>query len=156
MSGAEVSQFTVTLSRLQRYRFQAEFDDAGVGPLRLDESPPLGEGLGPNPSRLLAAAIGNCLAASLLFCLEKARVPVEGLRARVQGTYVRNEAGRLRLGAMRVTLEPELGEAVPARLDRCLEIFEDFCIVTQSIREGVPIDVEVLRPSVVDAVSAEA
>ena len=47
----------------------------------------------------MGAAVGNCLAASLLFCLEKARVPVTDIRARVEGYVVRNESGRLRVGS---------------------------------------------------------
>jgi hypothetical protein len=29
------------------------------------------------------------------------------------------------------------------RSKTCLEIFEDFCIVTESVRKGIPVDVEV-------------
>ena len=28
-------------------------------------------------------------------------------------------------------------------MSRCLEIFEDFCVVTASVREGIEIDVKV-------------
>ena len=38
----------------------------------MDEPEPMGENSGPNAGKVLAAAIGNCLTASLLFCLQKA------------------------------------------------------------------------------------
>jgi uncharacterized OsmC-like protein len=53
----------VTLRHVRDFEFSAMFD--GVSPERqilLDEHPPLGQGRGPNPAALLAAAIGNCLA----------------------------------------------------------------------------------------------
>jgi organic hydroperoxide reductase OsmC/OhrA len=90
-----------------------------------------------------AKAILLCLGgASLLFCLEKARVPVGGLSAQVRGELSRNEKGRLRITSVKVVLRPSV-EGVPAeRLTRCLDLFEDFCVVTQSVRDGI--DVQVL------------
>ena len=67
-----------------------------------DEPPPLGAGTGPGPSRLLAAAIGNCLAASLLFCLGRARLEARWLEAVVDMTMGRTEQGR----NVRVSVEP--------------------------------------------------
>jgi hypothetical protein len=46
----------------------------GAPPLRIDEPPPLGEERGPDAAALLGAAVGDCVAASLVFCLRKARV----------------------------------------------------------------------------------
>src|SRR5574341_865351 len=89
-----------TLSREEGYRFRVRFDHEGMPDLLTDESPPIGEGKGPTPSRLLATAVANCLAASLLFCLEKARIRLEGLEAEVVTEFTRNEAGRLRIGGM--------------------------------------------------------
>ena len=125
------------------YRFRVRFDHEGMPDLITDESPPLGEGKGPNPSRLLATAVGNCLAASLLFCLGKARLSVEGLEAEVLTEFTRNEAGRLRIGGMKVRLLPKWTEETATKAQRCLQIFEDFCVVTQAVRQGVPVEVQV-------------
>ena len=132
-----------TMAQEAGYRFRVRFDHEGMPDLITDESPPLGEGKGPNPSRLLATAVGNCLAASLLFCLGKARLPVEGLEAEVLTEFTRNEAGRLRIGGMKVRLLPKWTEETAAKAQRCLQIFEDFCVVTQAVRQGVPVDVRV-------------
>ena len=111
--------------------------------LTLDEPPPLGEGSGPNAARLIAAAVGNCLAASLAFCLKRSRIPLKQLRATVEGTLVRNERGRQRIGEIRVKLAPDVAPEDRDRMERCLELYEDFCIVTESVRNGIPISVEV-------------
>ena len=141
------STFEVTLTRKGGYRFEATFGDLGGTTLQMDEPPPLGEGAGPHPPRVLASAIGDCLSASLLFCLQKAHVDVQEVSTRVTCSVVRNERGRLRLGPLKVLIEPRTGDLPPERIKRCLEIFEDFCTVTASVREGLTIDVEVALPT---------
>ena len=135
--------FSLSVEQRDRYQFDVVFDDPSWSPIPTDEPSPLGEGTAPNPSRLLGAAMGNCMAASLLFCLEKARVPVTDVKARVTGTIGRNDRGRLRIQSIRVLVEPTVDGVPPERLRRCVEIFEDFCIVTQSVREGIDVDVVV-------------
>lgn len=136
-------RFSVDLTLEQGYQFSVDFHLAGVPELRVDEPAPLGRSSGPNAARLLAAAVGNCLAASLAYCLQRSRVPLRRLRATVEGTLVRNAKGRLRIGGLRVRLEPELETEGAERLRRCLELFEDFCLVTQSVRAGIDVEVEV-------------
>jgi organic hydroperoxide reductase OsmC/OhrA len=136
-------EFAIDLTRASAYHFQVEFDQAGVPVLDVDEPPPLGAGSGPNAARLLGTAIGHCLASSLLFCLGKARVEVQGLKARVTGTITRNEAGRFRVTSVRVQLLPGIAAEDRERIGRCLEIFQDFCIVTESVRKGLEVQVEV-------------
>jgi len=132
----------VTLSLSQGFEFEATFEDLPDRPtIRFDEPAPLGQGHGPNAAALVAAAAGNCLAASLLFCLQKSRASVGGLRARVAAHVDRNEAGRLRITHINVELEPDLQGDDLAKLERCSALFEDFCVVTQSLRQGVPVNV---------------
>jgi hypothetical protein len=61
----------------------------------------------------------------------------------VSASLERNEDGRLRVHAIAVQIEPVVDEAQHARMRRCLELFEDFCVVTQSVRGGIEVDVTV-------------
>jgi uncharacterized OsmC-like protein len=142
------TDFTVTLTLHQDYAFEADLGLPGLIPLRVDESPPLGAGQGPSPVRLLAVAVGHCLGASALFCLRKARVDVRALGVTVDVRLARNERGRLRIGGIRVALAPRVAPADAGRMGRCLEIFEDFCVVTQSVRDGIDVKVEVAPAAV--------
>ena len=135
--------FSIDLALNGAYEMKVDFGLPGVDTLTVDEPPPLGGGEGPNPARLLAAAVGSCMSASLLYCLRRAHLDPAALHTRVQGTLVRNERGRLRVGALRVTLRPGLGPEEAERAARCLELFEDFCIVGQSVRAGIPLEVRV-------------
>lgn len=148
----ENKAFSVALTLGQGYQFGADFGVPGVPELQMDEPAPLGAGDGPNATRLLAAAVGNCLAASYLFCMRRARIEVKELRATVEGTFARNERGRLRIGELQVRLQPVLETGTPAHIARCLELFEDFCIVTQSVRDGIDVRVEVAPASQLAAV----
>lgn len=136
--------FRVDVRQKDHFKFDVTFDDERWEPVIVDEPEPLGTGEGPNAARLLAAAVGNCLAASLLLCLEKSRFTVRDLRAKVEGTIERNASGRFRISGMNVTVMPTVeGDADSPRFGRCLDIFEDFCIVTQSVRAGIDVDVRV-------------
>ena len=138
------SELSVRLEQVKDYEFKVIFDWPGVDEMVVDEPAPLGTQKGPNASRLVAAAVANCLTASLYFCLQKSRVEVEGFRAQVQGEMVRNEKKRLRIGGFRVRIEAPVAGEDRQRLDRCLGLFEDFCVVTASIRHGIPVQVEVV------------
>jgi organic hydroperoxide reductase OsmC/OhrA len=142
---SEDGRFSIRLAQSEDYRFTVEFDQPGIPAIDMDEPPPLGTLAGPNASRLLAAAVGNCLSASLLFCLCKNEAPANAIHSESTCRLVRNAKGRLRVGGIEVTLtiSPELEAS--ARAQRCLELFEDFCVVTASIRQGVPVHVRVLN-----------
>jgi organic hydroperoxide reductase OsmC/OhrA len=139
----EQHEFEITLERQEGYRFLVDFRQEGIAPMTMDEPPPLGEAAGPNAVRMLAAAVGHCLSASALFCLNKARVPVTEMHAEVRASLVRNEEGLLRVGALMVQLHPTVAAEDRERLSRCLNLFEDFCVVTQSVRGGVEVSIDV-------------
>ena len=133
----------VTLEQDGDYAFRVSFDDTALEPLLTDESAPLGQDRGPNPSRLLLASVANCLVASLLFALRKQRNQPGKLRAEITASLVRNAEGRWRIPQAFVELQLPEGNEHYQHLDRVLEQFEEFCIVTQSVRQGINVQVTV-------------
>ena len=138
----KVHEFGISVERLSGYEFRVSFDKPQYASLTLDEPAPLGDDSAPNAARVLAAAIGNCLSASLVFCLSRSKVELESLRTDVRVEIVRNEQRRLRVGKVEVVLHPSRVEN-QAAFQACLENFEDFCVVTQSVRDGLDVEVRV-------------
>ena len=141
---AESQVFTLELEQLRDFEFRVRFDWPGVADLDLDEPEPLGRSAGPNAARLIGAAVANCLSSSLLFCMRKFKQSPGPMRAEVQGEIVRNEHGRMRIGRFDVTIRLAESAAAIAHLDRCMAQFEDFCVVTESVRHGIPVGVRVV------------
>ena len=133
----------VHLTQVRDYQFEVQFG-AGIAALQSDLPPPLGSGLGPSPEQQLAAAVGNCLAASLLFSLRKLKQQPEPITAEVSAEVGRNAEGRLRVLAIDVVLRLGQPAAAMQHLERVLAQFEDFCTVTQSVRSGIDVRVQVL------------
>jgi organic hydroperoxide reductase OsmC/OhrA len=144
-SGMEPSPtFRVEIEQQEGFEFRVRFDWPDVPGLVLDEPEPLGQRAGPNAARLVAAAVANCLAASLVFCLKsKYKQDPAPVRATATGRLRRNMQGRYRIAGIDVEISlAETWGAMPHQ-ERCLEQFEDFCVVTQSIRAGIPVSVTV-------------
>ena len=150
---SESLHFGVELEQREGYEFVVRFDHPKGAELLLDEPPPLGKDHGPNAARLVAAAVANCLSASLVFCLRgKFRQTPGPIRAMATGTLERNEKGRVRIAGIDVVISLADDKASVAHLERCLEQFEDFCIVTESVRRGIPVSVKVVDEAGVELV----
>jgi organic hydroperoxide reductase OsmC/OhrA len=136
--------FSIDLEQEDGYEFKLKFDWNGVPDVALDSAPPLGHAAGPDAERLLAGAVGYCLTASLLFCMRKFKQSPGRLRTVVSGVFARNEHGRLRVGRLdaRIHLSDEAEKI--AHLERCMQQFEDFCVVSASVRHGIPVNVEIV------------
>lgn len=140
----EERTFNVSVKREEGFVFKVDFGIPNVDFFLMDEPEPTGMNKGPNASKVLAAAIGNCLTASLLFCLQKARAEVGDIDTIVEGKMRRNEKGRWRIAEVNIEICPEIDvEIYQSQFDRCMGLFEDFCIVSKSIEEGIPINVRV-------------
>jgi len=132
-----------TLKRVEGYKFKAEFDAEGIPDLIVDEFKPIGESSAPNPTRLLSVAVGHCLSSSLLYCLAKARISVQNLETTVKTTLGRNEQGYLQVKNLNVQMHLNVDEKDKPRVARCLDVFENYCTVTQSVRNGIAVTVNI-------------
>ena len=96
------------MEQIDNYEFNVKF--GGGAELLMDEPEPLGGNKGPSASKVLSAAIGNCLSASLLFCLQKARIDSKIIKTEVVSTITRNDKGRLRFGGSKVTINANIDQ----------------------------------------------
>ncbi|MFM2119798.1 MAG: hypothetical protein RL722_1266 [Pseudomonadota bacterium] len=133
---------SLSLRQLGDYRFEADFG-AGIPPVVFDEPAPLGSGSGASPVQLLAAAVGNCLSASLLFALRKFKQAPDPIRCELSATTGRNAENRLRVQQIVARIHLGVPAASLEHLDRVLSTFETYCTVTQTVRGAVDVVVEV-------------
>jgi uncharacterized OsmC-like protein len=138
-------QVSVTITRQDKYRFLVDFGP-GMPTSVADEPAPLGDGTGPSPSQLLAAAIANCLSASLLFAHGKFKEDPGPLKATAVCRFGRNDKNRLRVVGIDVTLTLGVAPQTLGHLDRALAQFEEFCTVSQSVKAGIPFTATVVAP----------
>ena len=134
----------IVLEQEGPYAFKVRFAGTDLEPLHTDEPAPLGAGAGPNPSALLLSGIVNCLSASLVFALRKFKNAPSPIRAEIMARRERNEAGRWRIPRAEVVLHLGDKAADLEHFDRVLDQFEQFCIVTQSVRDGIVVDVKIV------------
>jgi len=131
------------LHLIEGYKFNVKSDLEYIPELIVDEIKPEGEGTGPNPTRLLSTAVGHCMSSSLIYCLRKARIPIKNLNTTVKTNLYRNENGRLRIRSIDLQINIKVKEEGKNRINRCLTLFEDYCTVTQSIRKGIQVNVQI-------------
>src|SRR5947209_7215747 len=116
----------VTVRHARDYEFTATFDDVHQAePPLFDEPEPLGHNRAPNAAAVLSAAVGDCLATSLAFCLKKARIDLHGLTADVTTHVTRNATGRFRITGIEVALDPEVADGDREGLAPSEPLFED-------------------------------
>lgn len=141
MQKIQEMKFSVEIEFIDKMEFKVKFD-VPKHELILDETKEVGgDEKGPSASRLLASAIGNCLSASLIFCMRKSKIEFSALKTFVNGKIERDENGLLRIKEINVELLPKLKNEDLEKLNKCKEIFEKYCIVTESVRKGIKVNV---------------
>jgi len=136
---------SVTVTRQDKYRFTVDFGGA-IPESVADLSPPLGDGGGPTPEHLLAAAVANCMAASFVFAHAKYKEDPGRVTAKVACEIGRNEKNRVRVTNLKLDLTLGVAPETLSHLERTLATFEEFCTVSQSVKAGIPLSVTVKAP----------
>lgn len=123
---------TVNLKQRDNDRFEIQCDDATVGPSAV---------------QLLCAAVGSGLAESMLSTLRNVEQSTEPLACMVVAEVGKNAQRQMRVLNMAVSLHLGVLASQLEHIDRVLDEFEIFCTVTQSVRQGIPVDVTVYDSS---------
>jgi len=139
-----IKEFKIEMEQVKDYEFLVKFDDLAET-LLMDAPPGVGRNAGPCPTQMLAAAVGNCLTMTLVLFARKAGLQLTHVRAAVKARLVRGENGLPRIGVIQVELDPGLAEADQERAAACLNAFENYCAVTESVRAGIDVRVAVSR-----------
>ncbi|MBA7641054.1 hypothetical protein ES703_48726 [subsurface metagenome] len=106
---------------------------------------------GPDAAQLLAMALLGCLNASFLFCLNKRNLTVDDLEAHAEVSFKKIEKGYIRVDKIDVKIVPKSNDHdTLKRINQCIKkmkndkmFFEETCIITASVREGINIDVNI-------------
>jgi len=106
---------------------------------------------GPDAAQMLAIAISSCLSASLIFCLNKRGLNPDDLISRARISFRKIEKGYTRIKKIDVKITPKTEDEVTLkRLNQCLReiksgklLFEENCIITESVREGIKVNVDI-------------
>ena len=129
----------VHLTQQGDYRFLVDFS-ASIPALLVGHA---GDSTGPAPAQLLGAAAGQCLLASLVFALGKARRDAGLLSAEVTCQLGRNAQGRQRVQSLAITARLGKRAAELPDIQLLLAGFLPFCTVPQSLVEGMAVHVTI-------------
>lgn len=136
---------SVTITRQDKYRFLVDFGGT-IEDTVADLSPPLGDGAGPTPEHLLAAAVANCMASSFVFAHAKYKEDPGQLTSTVTCEIGRNANNRVRVIGIAIDITLGVAPETLGHLERTLSTFEEFCTVSQSVKAGIPLSVTVKAP----------
>ncbi|MGQ9722876.1 MAG: OsmC family protein [Candidatus Jordarchaeum sp.] len=141
MTGRQKSKFfEADIWWQHQFKFKAELD--GYHKIEIDELEPHGTDSAPNPADYLLLAIGGCLSSSLIFSIIKFDISLKKMHAKVRGKYTRvNERVRIEKVDVVLNVEPSTENDLEEMREWCIYVFRNFCIISESIRKGLPIGV---------------
>ena len=133
----------VSLKQEDEMIYKCDLGGIKIHNLYIDESnKDLKEKLGPSPAKLLALSILGCLTASFEFCLLKRDICLSDLEGKAEVTIARNEKNFWRVKKIDIKIIPKVANLkMLKRIDQCKKFFEQFCIISESVREGIDLKV---------------
>jgi uncharacterized OsmC-like protein len=121
--------------------FKCDLGQINMDDLYIDEQHKKSqEKIGPNPSKLLALSILGCMSASFAFCLQKKNFSLSDFNGKAFIISKRNHRGFWRIKEIKLELHPKIDTPeMRERANKCQKFFEQFCIISESIKEGIKI-----------------
>lgn len=137
--------FGVAIQFIDKFQFKSQAYEGDVlhgAPVLSDEPDPVGSNAGPSTPAMLAMAVGHCLSASLVETLRHAGIRILSLTTHAVSVVAPNADGLPRIKQIDVTIVPVF-ESESGNIRRCIDVFEKYCTVCQSIRPAIDVHVQV-------------
>ncbi len=136
--------FTIKMEKTGKMEFTTTFDKDFPHLLFDEPVESGGNDKYPNASRILTAAVANCMSASFTFCANKSKIPVKEIHTEAKCIMSRNEEGFWRIKNISVEIIPTFDQdSDQKRKERCLAIFKKYCLVSSSVMDGIEVSSQV-------------
>ena len=101
---------------------------------------------GPSSVEYVLIGVGGCLGSTLLFCLQKKNIKLKSLEIIVEGKLKHSEPYKhLRLKNINCEIHISIYGEESALLDECIKNFQKYCVVSESIINGIPINIDIKK-----------
>lgn len=98
--------------------------------------------IGPSPVKLLALSVLACLSACFEFCLQKKGFTLSDLDGIAEVTFTRKDKEIWRIKKIDIELLPKIDNPeMHKSVAQCKRLFEQYCIISESLRKGMEINV---------------
>lgn len=134
----------VSLKQEEEMIYKCNLGEIKMDTLYIDEKHDKNsERIGPSPVKLLALSVLGCLAASFSFCLNKKEFSLSDLLGHAEVTIARNDKHLWRVKKIDVRISPKIDTPeLRKRADQCAKFFEQYCIISESLRNGIEVNLE--------------
>jgi organic hydroperoxide reductase OsmC/OhrA len=143
----EETRFTISFEHMQDRKLTIQFGWTEGPDVALDDSASPESQREPHATLLLAVALGNCFAMSLASCLRELQVEPHGIETTVRGRLVRRDRESAQINQLDVQMRLGVSDDLASRLERCLKLDDEYRMIRESVRAGIPIHVHVLGAS---------
>ncbi len=105
-----------------------------------------GDDRGPSSIEYLCVGIGGCMGTSLVYCLKRFKATFSKLAVKAAAEIHHVPPNRmLRVTALHVNFTITPNPATDDNIENikeCYEHFAKYCVVTQSVKQGIPFDIK--------------
>jgi organic hydroperoxide reductase OsmC/OhrA len=101
-----------------------------------------GKGRFPCPDELFFSAVGGCFLTTFLYFKERLKIKLKDLQILVQGKVVYVGPRGYRIKEIQIIMNVNVDEEERLKAEECVELTQNFCHLTKSLEESIPIKVK--------------